>query len=109
MEKEKFHPFVVCFKVWVGISGNIRRPGCSPQSMEELELCLVGFLCEAITPSSLCWSAGSCEDLNLPCKSSSISLIAAEEITGCPEHTQWLHFHLCIEQDHAMGTGSDLH
>lgn len=41
--KGEILPFFVCFIVWVGISGNGRRPGCSPQSLEELELCLVGF------------------------------------------------------------------
>lgn len=46
--KGEILPFAVCFIVWVGISGN----GCSPQSVEEPELRLVGFLCDAITPSS---------------------------------------------------------
>lgn len=50
--KGEILPFAVCFIVWVGVSGNGRRPGCSPQSVEEPELRLVGFLCDAITPSS---------------------------------------------------------
>lgn len=102
--KGEISPFVVCLVVRVGVSGDGRRPGCSSQPLEEPELCLVGLPWDAITPSSLCCSAGSCEASKLPCKSSSIHLTAAQESTGCPGHTQGLYF----EQGHAMGPASDL-